>query len=410
MDEVNKENEEMTEELPVVEEIKKEDTHVHMTPIDVDEGEVEEPPLEIGIPKKKEAPIQEETKEKPRKPLSKKWLIVAVVLIVSCVGVFFYVQYQKEQQARQKAYDKVYNQLKVTFKQEEKDEDGNIKDLTIYEYGTEGLDPLQLVDTHYGDVSCSPKVVDTSKVGTQKITYTVSMKDSYDQQVTKQFELDVKVNDTQSPKIEVENSKLTITEGDAFDPKENIVSVSDAIDGSLEYVEEEPEKISEQAPFYQSGWYMYTTDVDTDVPGTYHVRIKACDINGNATDASYQVTVKKKDPTSFMTIGTKTYTEALSQMTSTDDTPADASGSWEDLDSYLGNVLYRSEQFTSQDAMMSQAKTYTEKNFSELTKNKAHESRPILGSISIDTVSATVYYMSALNEDGDVMYYFFAIV
>ena len=46
----------------------------------------------------------------------------------------------------------------------------------------------------------------------------------------------------------------------------------------------------------------------------------------------------------------------------------------------------------------------------DLTKNKESKSLQIIGKISIDTKEATLYYMSALDDNGEVMYYFYAIV
>ena len=49
-------------------------------------------------------------------------------------------------------------------------------------------------------------------------------------------------------------------------------------------------------------------------------------------------------------------------------------------------------------------------HFDDLTKNKESKSLQIIGKISIDTKEATLYYMSALDDNGEVMYYFYAIV
>lgn len=420
MDEIKKEQEEHTEELPMVDEVvwhredeedsldKPIEKEVRMTPITADE------PIEETQPTKKdnkEKIIQKE-KQTPKKSNKKIWMIicsVVVVITLICCGIYFLNNYQKEQAAKQAAYQKVYEQLKVTFKEDEKDSNGNEVNYTIYEYGEQTRNPLDIVDTHYGDVTCVPETIDTSKVGTVKLTYTASMQDSYGETVTRDFTLDVTVHDTQSPTIELNDSSITITEGDAFDAGSNIKSVSDVIDGNLEYVEYEPEKADTKAPFYENGWYTYTSDVDTEVPGKYTVRIKATDVNGNSTDLAYQVTVKKKDPSSFMTISTTTYTKVLEQLSSEDSNSGEV-GKWEDLNGYLGTVLYQSEQYTSQDEMMKDGKEYLSNHFDELTKNKATKQIPVLGSITVEAKEAAVYYMEALDDDGNIMYYFYAIV
>lgn len=417
-------DEQHTEELPTVENVvwhheEETDTldqpveqEVRMTPIDADEPEErEDEQLHIGINTK-----SDETEKKPlqEKKKPKKWMIFAgmilLVVLLVCGGVYLYQNYQKEQEAKKKAYDKMYQQLKVTFVEKTKDEDGNVIDPTIIEYGSEEVDPLTLVETHYGDISSNPAIVETTKVGTQKIVYTVSMKDSYQQEVTREFSLNVTVHDTQSPQIDIAESKVTMTEGDSFDPKSNIGSVKDPVDGNLEFVDKEPEKANDSAPYYENGWYTIDNGVDTETPGSYSVRVKACDKNGNAADVSYSVTVKQKDPTSFMTVGTNTYTKVMDKLTDSGDNQAGETGDWKDVDMYLGNVLYRSEQFSSLDEMMKQGKAYMSDHFDELTKNKEKKSIPVVGSISIDAQEATLYYMEALNEDGEIMYYFYAIV
>ncbi len=416
MDEVKKEHEEHTEELPVVEDVawhreEEEDSldrpiekEVHMTPITADE------PLEEQKAKEQSAPPKEE-KQNIKKTNKKLWIVLGaiVVIVLICFGVYYMNRYQQDKAAKQASYQKVYEQLKVTFKEDEKDADGNTIDYIIYEYGEQARDPLDIVDTHYGDVSCKPTTIDTSKVGKQQLTYTATMQDSYGETVTKDFTLEVTIHDTQSPIIELNESSITITEGDTFDESSNIKSVTDVIDGNLEYVETEPEKTNTSAPFYESGWYTYTSDVDTETPGKYTVRIKATDINGNATDLAYQVTVKKKDPTSFMTISTTTYTKVLEQITEEQNASSEI-GEWENLSGYLGNVLYQSEQYSSQEEMMKDGSSYISNHFDELTKNKDAKQISVIGSITIDAKQATVYYMEALDDDGNIMYYFYAIV
>ena len=425
MEEKEKKPVEHTEELPVVENVvwhreEEEDTldkpvenEVHMTPIEADDPSIsEKEEYHIGVEKTdtKKLEIKEDS---PKKSNKKTWIIVGIVIVILIVGIgafYFYDAYQKEQEAKKKAYDKMYDQLKVTFVEDEKDEDGNFIDPTLFEYGIGEQDAMKLVDTHYGDVTCNPEKIDLTKVGTQKILYTVTMKDSYQQVVSREFSLNVTVHDTQSPTITLANSKLTITEGDVFDAKENITSVIDPVDGELQYVESEPEKNNKTAPYYENGWYVIESDVDTEKPGSYSVRIKAYDKNGNAADVAYSVTVKQKDPTSFMTIATKTYTKALGKMTDSDAESAGETGDWKDVDSYLGSTLYKSETYTNQDEMMRAGQKYISENFDSLTKNKEKKNVNVIGDISIDVDEATLYYMEALDEDGNVMYYFYAIV
>lgn len=413
MSENDKRQDEHTEELPLNENVVwNHEDEVHMKVIEADDP-VEEDQLDL---------LGQAEKKKDTVPSGNRRIIlvaltVLIVIIVGALGFVMIRNYQQEQAKKQAAYDKIYDQLKVTFKEDEKDEDGNKIDLTIVEYGEKASDPEDLVDTHYGDLSYAPETIDTSKVGVVTVTYTVSMKDEYDELVTRDFTLDITVQDTQSPSITFKENKMTITEGESFDAKENIESVKDVIDGDIACVEKEPEKVNDSAPFYESGWYMITSEVDANTPGSYNVRIKACDVNGNSTDLAYSVTVKQKDPTSYMHIGSYTLTEKVITMAgatisdNTEESESTGSGpdDWANVEAYLGTTLYESDQYDSQESMMSNGKTYLSDHFDELVENKSGNSDTALG-VTVTETSVSVYYMSALDEDGNAMYYFYAIV
>lgn len=449
-DNKNIHEDERTEELPVSDNVtwhreeeddllsnNASDNDTHMTPITADESYYQEDrPVKVKkvvkkkVRKKNHSTKQSSsnnTKQKPQptkqptnkkveeEPKSNKKLIIITSIIIGVIllgtlGYYFITQYTASKAAKQAAYDKIYNQLKITFVETSKDEDGNLVDPTIFEYGSEAGDPMDLVDTHYGEVTVTPEKIDTSKVGAVTLTYTASMEDSYNELVTRDFTLDVTIHDTQSPTIEFNESSITITEGDEFDAKTNIKSVSDPVDGDLEYVEEEPDKDNKKAPYYEKGWYTITSDVDTETVGNYTVRLKATDINGNSTDLAYTVTVKQKEPTQFMSIGTYNLKKitSLNQFTDPEENASSETGSWADVDNYLGNVQYKDEtQYTSQDEMVSAAQSYLKENFDSLANTTGTTS--VLG-ISLEYKQATAYYMAALDDKGEVMYYFFAIV
>lgn len=403
---------ERTEELPVTEEADwdHEDTETHMTPIDADEPMDDE--ASVQIPLYEVQPMQSQKNKII-------WIVILVILIFAVgIGGFFVIRnYNIEQEKKQAAYDKVYEQLKVVFKEEDEDGDGNKYDPTLIEYGSSAADPQDLVDTYYGNLSYEPSVIDTSKVGTTTIAYTASMEDEYDVLVSKQFTLDVTIQDTQVPVITCTEEELTITEEDEFDAKSNIESVKDAVDGDLQYVESEPAKINEAAPYYETGWYTITSDVDTEEAGSYTVEIHASDINGNTSDASYTVTVKQKDPTSYMHIGSYSVTQMIYQIagttvsdsTNTSESAGSGPDDWENVDSYLGTTLYESGQYDSQDAMMSDGRDYLEENLSSLLQKKSGKTDS-LSVMSETRKTVSVYYMSALDDEGNAMYYFFAIV
>lgn len=149
------------------------------------------------------------------------------------------------------------------------------------EYGTANYSPLNLVKkVKDGKILSYTRKVDTSKVGEQELVFEVTKDD-----VVKKFKVKVAVTDTQLPNIAFNNAEVQITEGEDFDVKSNIASVNDVVDGDLPY----SETICEGRAYYT-----VDTDFNKDVPGEYTVNVKAYDMNGNFSEASYKITVNKK--------------------------------------------------------------------------------------------------------------------
>ena len=98
-------------------------------------------------------------------------------------------------------------------------------------------------------------------------------------------EIKITVQDTKKPEIVLKKDKITITAGDKLNLKDNVKSVKDPVDGDLKYSDKEIKK---------SGYYIDKGKLDTKKAGTYKVVVKAFDANGNATEKSFKVTVKKK--------------------------------------------------------------------------------------------------------------------
>ena len=152
--------------------------------------------------------------------------------------------------------------------------------LTI-EYGDK-LDNDKLYDAKESDENVKVEKVsgyDTKKVGDQtlKVTFTDGDKST-------EKEIKITVKDTKKPKIVLKKDKIMITAGDKLTLKDNVKSVKDPVDGSLKYSDKEIKK---------SGYYIDKGELDTKKAGTYEVVVKAFDANGNATEKSFKVTVKK---------------------------------------------------------------------------------------------------------------------
>ena len=158
-----------------------------------------------------------------------------------------------------------------------------VKDNLEVEYGDK-LDHSLLYDKEQSDEGVTVKEVknfDAKKTGEQEIT--VVFGDSDDK--TKEETIKVSVKDTKKPVIKLKKEKVEITAGDKFDVASNIESVKDPVDGDI--------KKSEDKKLTKNG-YLITSDVNVKKAGSYTVKVTAYDVNGNKTESSYKVTVKKK--------------------------------------------------------------------------------------------------------------------
>ncbi|ENY87554.1 hypothetical protein HMPREF1094_00001, partial [[Clostridium] innocuum 2959] len=153
--------------------------------------------------------------------------------------------------------------------------------LTI-EYGDK-LDNDKLYDAKESDENVKVDKVfgyDAKKVGDQtlKVTFT-------DGDKTIQKDVKITVKDTKKPEIVLKKDKITITAGDKLNLKDNVKSVKDPVDGDLKYSDKEIKK---------SGYTIDKGKLNVKKTGAYKVTVKAYDANGNTTDKTFDVVVKKK--------------------------------------------------------------------------------------------------------------------
>lgn len=148
------------------------------------------------------------------------------------------------------------------------------------EYGTKDVDAIQFVEkVDNGELVEYTKNIDTSKVGTQTLTYEVSLED-----VTKDYLINVEVKDTKKPIISLKKSTITLYKGTGYNYGDNISSVMDEVDGNLSYVSAVPE-------VNENGYYTISSNFNKDNVGNYSVIVKAVDKNGNESEASYAIKV-----------------------------------------------------------------------------------------------------------------------
>lgn len=151
------------------------------------------------------------------------------------------------------------------------------------EYG-EKLDNTKLFNAKESDENVKVGKVegfDAKKLGEQEVTVTFT-----DGEREKEKKLKITVSDTKKPAIEFKKESVSITAGDKLVLKDNIKSVKDPVDGNLTYSDKPVEK---------DGYYIDKGKLDTKKAGTYEVKVIAADKNGNKTEKSFKVNVKKKE-------------------------------------------------------------------------------------------------------------------
>lgn len=235
------------------------------------------------------------------KKLKKKPAIIltcAVVALAIGGGTTAVASYNRTNNLKKEAYQKAERALKVSLK----DNAGTI------EYAVNGsVNPLDLIKAQDENgsssskgsdtlkVSCNPKTIDPGRIGTYKVVFTASSKDHYNQKVEKKFTENFTVEDKQAPVVNLTGDSVTLENGKDFDPASVIAAVNDPVDGDLEKVDAEPEKVKKSekdtGPVYEKGWYTVSSNVDNSREGDYTVSVHACDRNGNVSDQSVPVHV-----------------------------------------------------------------------------------------------------------------------
>ena len=163
------------------------------------------------------------------------------------------------------------------------------------EYSNKEAKPLNLVECSDSKVGVTSEgKVDLTELGSQKVTYTLSL----DGQSLKR-EMSFKVLDTKSPQIDFVDKAPKIDAGTDYNAVQNINFVKDPVDGELELVDSAPETKGSKAGeevFYDKGWYTVEGNVDTAVAGVYSIDVNAADIHGNTAHRTFDVTVVAPEP------------------------------------------------------------------------------------------------------------------
>ena len=197
-----------------------------------------------------------------------KLVFVAILGVAMIVFMGYMVLFSGKQQADHDN-EVIKNSISLTFTDDISTE--------IEWYG-KTPDLLSYVESASGEVTVSPEKLDTSKIGTTTVTYTVTDKSGVSQEFTKDFT----VADTLPADITFKEDNVIVKVGSTFDPTANIVSVIDPVDGEFTLSEE-------------SGYMKYTvaSNVNTAEEADFEVTVTALDSNGNRSEKTYYVAVRE---------------------------------------------------------------------------------------------------------------------
>ena len=190
--------------------------------------------------------------------------VIAGVVILGAGG-FFFARHQayKAEQAKEAAEEaEIYESLNVQF-----------KDGAIVEYGGD-FRPEDYVISANGKLTVNG-TVDTMKPGNQEVIYILTKETTGGVQVRKDFSHMFTVEDVIGPEIFLKEETVEIELSDSYDPKQNVISAKDPVDGEVEYTIDD-------------------SGLVTDVPGSYEVIVSAKDRSGNITEKKFTVKVNEK--------------------------------------------------------------------------------------------------------------------
>jgi cell wall-associated NlpC family hydrolase len=207
--------------------------------------------------------------------------IATLAGVGSVFGYNYYEDFRREE---------IYDSLHMSF-----------SDKKEVEYGSKNS-TLSFVTTYEnGEISDYTQELDTKSVGIKELKYEITNDD-----VSKEYTLEVVVKDTKVPKIKFKYDTIILYVGNTYTYNNNVKSVKDVVDGELPYLENEPKD-------NKSGYYTISTNLNNKKTGIYKVTVKAVDKNGNVATNSYNIKVinrpvVKKKTTTKKTTTTKTKT------------------------------------------------------------------------------------------------------
>ena len=181
---------------------------------------------------------------------------LALIIMVSC---YVYHNYY------------TYNSIKVVVK----------KNAAI-EYGSANYNLSDLIKKVDGEIVSVKNSIDTMVEGEQEVVFEVK-KDN----IVKEVPIVLNVIDTSGPVINLNEDRVTITEGDDYDLTFNVASVIDDVDGEMYYNGD----VNEESTMYYN--FSYNQD-EIDNVGEHEVVVNAKDSKGNVSNRSFTLVVEER--------------------------------------------------------------------------------------------------------------------
>lgn len=155
----------------------------------------------------------------------------------------------------------------------------DVKDDRVVEFGTTSYDSIAMLSNVSGDISIL-KDVNTNKLGEQVVLFEIEKSN-----VKKHVPVSIKVVDSVKPVIELSKDTIYINVGKSYDILSNIKSVTDNVDGKLEF------KNSNEVTDEDINYYTVIGSVNTNKTGKYSIEVKAIDKANNISLKKFNVIV-----------------------------------------------------------------------------------------------------------------------
>ena len=149
------------------------------------------------------------------------------------------------------------------------------------EYVSANYDINDLIKKVEGEIVSVKTDIDTSVVGEQEIIVEVKKEN-----IVREVPIIVSVVDTTAPVITLKEESIQITEGEEYYFLDNIESVTDEVDGTIEFLEE---VFEDSVNYYNLSYEENVFDV-----GVHEIKVVAKDKYGNEATATYNFEVKEK--------------------------------------------------------------------------------------------------------------------